>query len=181
MKKLIPGQTALLALILLFVSVSGCRQFIDLPLTTEASKVPDVTLHEELQATQAPTPQHLPEPAPQAQPVLGKNVRVVERQRDSGQVRSMSAGRPEMPTADDHEIETQPLSVKQDASGPTGSDSKRAEKLTSDGDSPLLVVTEIVLFLVVGTVFVLVHVSRKRSRPFPDKRLGQLLHNRPWR
>ena len=177
------AQTAGLTLIVLFfIADVGCTPLIDLPLSTELSQVPDVQSNEEPQATKALGEQQLSKSIPENQPLRSRNLRAGQRRQETDQ-RSASLGPQVKPTAHDETISVQPLSLnRQDAAGPIFSETNRLEKLnSSDRDNLSVAVSEVLLFLVVGTVFVLVHVSRRRPPASPDTPLAKLLHTRPWR
>ncbi|HEY3197001.1 MAG TPA: hypothetical protein VGJ57_03215 [Nitrospirales bacterium] len=184
MKTSTPGHTALMALLVLFF-VAGCSHIIDLPLTGQISQDDEIPLREQQEAITTTTEgKQLFEPIADTRPVPRKEFHIVQRKIDSSPLRPASVGGQAIGPAPDDAINTEPLSgMLQDTLALAVSDFQRAEKLnSSDRDNPSLAVSEIILFLLVGTVFVLVHISRGRPiKSSPDPRLSKFLHTRPWR
>jgi len=164
--------------VICFVPSFGCI-VMDLPLKPESTPVSNDSAPDEgpLMHTELPERVSIPSPASL------KDASVVHRRLRSSPIRQVSAGQAGTAPLHKEAIGAREVSGKEVALGPAMSPSQRMEKLNSpDRDNPSLVVSEVILFLVVGTVFVLVHVSRKRPlKPVPHDRLAKLLHNRPWR
>jgi hypothetical protein len=177
------GRPTLLALLVIFFIPSfGCSPLLDLGLTREATSVPDSSSPDEGPLMYTELAKRVSVPSP----VRRKDVGFVPRQIESSpirQVSQVSIGGETSPIVHTGETIAGELLEPQDTHPPTVTDSHRTETLNAlEKDGASIDMSEVIIFLLVGTVFLLVHISRSRpAEPLPDAPLAKLLHTRPWR
>jgi hypothetical protein len=173
------NRLTLLALfIILSISIFGCRPLMDLPLTPEANPVNSSPDEGPLMQTE------LPGRTSMASPVRKKGVTFVPNRIESNPVLQVSI-EPEgiAPVPADRISAAAVLGELPDAHALTLADIQRVAPLNVlEKDGASIDISEVIIFLVVGVVFLLVHLSMRRpARPSPDPALAKLLHTRPWR
>jgi hypothetical protein len=174
------GRPILLALFVIFFIPFGCRPLMDLPLTPAATPVLDGSSPDEGPLMQT----ELPEPVSVLSPVSSKDIGFVPKQTEISPVRQVSIGQAGTATVpDDRKSAAVVLGVLPDAHAFTVSAPQRVEMLNaSEKDGASIDMSEVIIFLVVGAVFLLVYITMRRpAKLSPDTSLAKLLHTRPWR
>ena len=175
------GRPILLALfVIFFIPSFGCRPLMALPPTPEATPVLDGSSPDEGPLMQT----ELPEPVSVPSPVSSKDVGFVPRQIESSPVRQISIGQEGTAAAPaDRKSAAVVLGELPDAHALTVSAPQRVETLNaSEKDGASIDMSEVIIFLVVGAVFLLVYITMRRpAKLSPDTSLAKLLHTRPWR
>jgi hypothetical protein len=180
------GRPTLIALfVIFFIPSFGCRPLMDLPLTPEATPVLDGSPPDEgpLMQTELPKPVFLPSPVSR-QDVSFVPRQIESRGQESSPVRQVSKGPKGNATAHTDGIGAAAvLGEPRDAHALTVADSQRVETLNaSEKDGASIDMSEVIIFLVVGAVFLLVYITMRRpAKPSPETSLAKLLHTRPWR
>jgi len=174
------GRPTLLALLVIFFIPSfGCRPLMNLPLAPEATPVRDGSSPDEGPLTQTELLERVSVPSP----VSRKDVSFVHRQIEVP-IRQVST-RPKsiatVPT--DKTSAAATVGELPDAHALTVTGFQRVETMNPlEKSGPSIDVSEFIIFLVVGIVFLLVQISMRRpAKSSPDTALAKLLHTRPWR
>jgi hypothetical protein len=178
------GRLTLLSLfVIFFIPSFGCMPLMDLPLTREVTSTPKGSPPDEGPLMQTELLERVSAPSP----VRRKEIAFIHKQTASAparQVSQVSKGRERVATA--HTDGTSVATILRelpDAHALLVPVSPRMETLNaSEKDGTSIDLSEVMIFLVVGAVFLLVHISRRRpASSSPDTALAKLLHTRPWR
>ena len=174
------GRPALLPLLVIFfIPGFGCSSLMNLPVTPEAAPVGDGSSPDEGPLMQTQLPERVSVPSP----VSRKDVSFVHRQIE-GPSRQVSTRQKSIATRPTDEISAAAVVGElPDAHALTVTGSQRAETMNrSEKSGASIDMSEVIIFLVVGVVFLLVHISMRRpAKSSPDTALAKLLHTRPWR
>ena len=164
-----------------FIAGTGCMQLVDLP------RVPALSAGAEVPPEEAGNKKYRIDPRPLTRKAPPNPVK---RPQNSQQRVELSRSQSLPLTTDREAVAKEDLqsgvAVSMDGEAHARSESMPAVmaqmtgKALEKGSSIFL--SEAVIFLLVGAVFLLVHLSmRRRLKPDPNTRLAKLLHTRPWR
>ena len=151
----------------------------NLPVTPEAAPVGDGSSPDEGPLMQTELPERVSVPSP----VSRKDVSFVHRQIE-GPSRQVSPRPKSIATVPTDKISAAAaVGELPDIHALTVTGSQRAETMNrSEKSGASIDMSEVIIFLVVGVVFLLVHISMRRpAKSSPDTALAKLLHTRPWR
>jgi hypothetical protein len=148
-----------------------------LPLAPEAAPVRDGSSPDEGPLTQTELPERVSVPSP----VSRKDVSIVHRQIEVP-IRQVSTRSKSIATVPTDKISAA-VGGLPDIHLLTVTGFQRVETMNPSEKSGLSIdMSEFIIFLVVGIVFLLVQISMRRpAKSSPDTGLAKLLHTRPWR
>jgi hypothetical protein len=163
-----------------FIAGTGCIQLIDPPRIPEVSAVAEVPSA----GDEAVSKNYQMDPLPAARKAGSRPVRRIREQAlELPRPQPLTTGREDVAKED---LQTGvSLSMAGKAHAQTESIPPVMAQMTgksSEKEGASIFLSEAVIFLVVGAIFLLVHLSmRRRLKPVSNTRLAKLLHTRPWR